>query len=72
MEKPLGLILEESKNVILEAINSCGLHPSLLEPIVKNIYLEVLDLKKQIEAKETNEYYAYLKSEEYSNTTEAD
>ena len=64
MDKPLSLILEESKNTILEAVNSCGLHPSLLEPIVKNIYLEILDLKKQIETKEAKEYYESLESKE--------
>lgn len=63
MEKPVSLILEESKNTILEAINGCGLHPSLLEPIVRGIYLEIAELKKQIETKEAREYYDSLKDD---------
>lgn len=64
MNKPLGLVLKESKAIISDAINSCGLHPTLLEMIIKDVYLEVSELKKQFEAKETDEYYTQLKAVE--------
>lgn len=39
--KPISLILEESKRVIIDAVNSTNLHPTLLEMIIKDIYNEV-------------------------------
>ena len=41
IEKPISLILEESKRVIIDAVNSTNLHPTLLEMIIKDIYNEV-------------------------------
>lgn len=38
IEKPISLILEESKRVIVDAVNSTNLHPTLLEMIIKDIY----------------------------------
>lgn len=41
IEKPISLILEESKRVIIDAVNSINLHPTLLEMIIKDVYNEV-------------------------------
>lgn len=40
INKPLSLILDESKKVIIDTINNIGLHPTLLEMILKEIYIE--------------------------------
>ena len=41
INKPLSLIIRESKNTIIDAINQANLHPTLLELIIKDIYNEV-------------------------------
>ena len=41
IQKPVSMVIEESKNIIVNAINSVQLHPTLLEMIVKELYLEI-------------------------------
>ena len=41
INKPISLILEESKKTIVDAINSTGLPMTLLEMIVRDLYNEV-------------------------------
>lgn len=41
IEKPISLILEDSKQMIVDAINNTNLHISLLEPIIKDLYNEI-------------------------------
>jgi hypothetical protein len=61
IEKPISVTLEEAKQSIIQAVNGCKLHPSLLEPIIKDIYLEVQQLAlKQYEV-EKLEYERSLK-----------
>ena len=47
MEKPLNLIIEEGKESIIKAVNSSGLPAYLLEPIIKDIYNEIVVLKNK-------------------------
>ena len=41
INKPLSLIMEESKRIIIDAINQANLHPTLLELVIKDINNEV-------------------------------
>lgn len=51
MEKPLNLIIEEGRENIVKAVNSSGLPAYLLEPIIKDIYNEIANLKiKELQA----------------------
>lgn len=56
MEKPLSMIIVEAKKTIVDAANSVDLHPTLLEMIVKDIYLEVQALNKSVCENELKEY----------------
>lgn len=56
MEKPLSLVIKESKQTIIDAINSVNLHPTLLEMIVKDIYLEIRDLERTNSEREEKAY----------------
>ena len=60
MEKPLNLIIEEGKESIIKAVNSSGLPAYLLEPIIKDIYNEIVVLKN----KELDESKEKMKKEE--------
>jgi hypothetical protein len=56
MEKPISMILSESKQTIINAVASTNLHPALLELIIKDIYNEVkLSAERQLEM-EQGEY----------------
>ena len=54
--KPLNLQLEEAKQEIVQAINNTGLFPFLLEPIIKDIYNEIVILKQNELEKSKAEY----------------
>ena len=56
MEKPISMILSESKQVIINAINSTNLHPSLLELIIKDVYNEVRERATYQYEFDKNEY----------------
>lgn len=60
MEKPLNLIIEEGRQSIITAVNSSGLPAYLLEPIIKDIYNEIANLK----IKELQESKEKMKKEE--------
>lgn len=56
IEKPISLILEESKRVIINAVNSTNLHPTLLEMIIKDIYNEARERANYQYEFDKNEY----------------
>lgn len=56
IEKPISLILEESKRVIIDAVNSTNLHPTLLELIIKDVYNEVRERANYQYEFDKNEY----------------
>lgn len=56
IQKPISMVIEESKNTIVNAINSVQLHPTLLEIIIKELYLEVQNQAKVIAENERYEY----------------
>ena len=56
MEKPVSLIVEEAENTIVNAINSVQLHPTLLEMIMRNLYLEVKEQARVTCQREKDDY----------------
>ena len=48
MEKPLSLIIEETRQAIADAVNNSHLPPTLLAYIVKDVYTEL----RQVEAEQ--------------------
>ena len=63
IQKPISLIIEESKNIIVNAVNSVSLHPVLLEMIMKELYLEVQNQAIVTTQREKKEYEKLLNVE---------
>lgn len=64
MEKPISLILRDTKIEIARICNDSQLPVYLLEPILKDLYLEVKELnRKQIELDETEYKKSVLEKE---------
>ncbi len=63
MNKPLNLLLEEEKEKIVQVINQTKLPAFLLEPIIKEIYMQISELKKR-ELEESVKKYEESKIEE--------
>jgi hypothetical protein len=63
MEKPLSLELNESREILVEALNKIQLHPVLLENLIKELYLEVQRYANVTREKEMKEYMASLDKE---------
>lgn len=60
-KKPTSLILIETKNSIAQIINNSNLPPFVLEPIMKDLYTEVVGLSQQQYLQEKTEYEKALK-----------
>ena len=56
IQKPISMVLKESKDIIVNAINSVNLHPSLLEMIMKDLYVEVKNQAEIMSQRESSEY----------------
>jgi hypothetical protein len=56
MDKPVSMIIEETKTLLADIINNCKLHPAIIEMIVKDIYMEVRQLNAVNAAKEKEQY----------------
>ena len=54
MEKPISLVIEETKQSLIETVNNCRLHPSIIEMIVKDIYIEICQLILSQQLKKRN------------------
>lgn len=56
MATPLNLLIEESRVEIIKTINKTKLPAYLLEPIIKDIYLNISSIKKNEYDKAKKEY----------------
>ena len=61
MNKPVSLLIEETKKSLAATINTCGLHISVIEMIMKELYLEVSNLSS---ANAKQELELYLQNQE--------
>lgn len=56
MNKPFSLIISETKESIVNILNNSNLHPTVMEMIIKDIYLEINRLSTSIVEKEKQQY----------------
>lgn len=56
MEKPASLLIQETRNNIINILNESKLHPSILELIMKDIMNDVINASTRIKNKELEEY----------------
>lgn len=61
MNKPFSLIIEETKQELIDVINNSNLHPSIMEMIVKDIYLEVNRLNVETTKNEKEQFMKVMK-----------
>ena len=61
MNKPFSLIIEETKQELIDVINNSNLHPSIMEMIVKDIYLEVNRLNVETIKNEKEQFMKVMK-----------
>lgn len=63
MEKPITLIIHETKQNIAAAVSQSNLPLFILESIFKDFYTEIYSLAKQQEEKEKSDYQKSLSDE---------
>ena len=61
IEKPITVARQEFIDTIYEDINKCGLPPFIIEPILKDVYLEVKSLSRKQYEMDRDEYESKLK-----------
>ena len=57
MEKPISMTIEETKNLIIDIINRSKLHPSVIELLLKGLYLEASMLSNEVLQMERKQYF---------------
>lgn len=67
MNKPANLIVEETKDNIINTINESGLPAFLLEPILKDLHDQISILKQKELEKSKREWEESLKKEKEKN-----
>lgn len=56
MEKPISMVIEETKTSIINIINKSQLHPSIIELMLKEIYLEANIFSNEILQNERKQF----------------
>lgn len=56
MDKPISMRIEETKNSIVDIINQSKLHPSIIELMLKGMYLEATMLSNEVSEKDKQKY----------------
>jgi len=56
MKKPITMRYEEFKQDLINLVNNSGLPPFVIEPVIKEVYLEVKQSTKQQYEKDVQEY----------------
>lgn len=67
MNKPANLIAEETRQKITNAINNSGLPAFILEPIIKDLYNQIVYIKKNELENSKKEYSKSLEEGETKN-----
>lgn len=68
MEKPASLLIQETRNNIINILNESKLHPSILELIMKDIMNDVTNASTRIKNKELEEYNNKVLEEAKNNS----
>ena len=71
-QKPISVIVNETKADLVSAFNQAlhRLHPTLLEPIVRDLYVAIQNEKEKVEKGEKSQYEKDL--EEFKNKSDED
>lgn len=57
MDKPISMTIEETREIIINVLNNSKLHPSVIELMLKGIYLEAAMLANVASKKEKQQYF---------------
>lgn len=68
MEKPASLLIQETRNKIINILNESKLHPSILELIMKDIMNDVTNALARVKNKELEEYNNKVLEEAKNNS----
>ena len=69
IQKPISLIIKETKEEIVKLINNTQLHPTLFGMILKEVYIEFEEHEKKYVEQEQTQYYNELKAAEEDNSS---
>ena len=68
MEKPASLLIQETRNNIINILNESKLHSSILELIMKDIMNDVTNASTRVKNKELEEYNKKVLEEAKNNS----
>lgn len=68
MEKPASLLIQETRNNIINILNESKLHPSILELIMRDIMNDVTNASARVKNKELEEYNNKVLEEAKNNS----
>ena len=72
MEKPASLLIQETRNNIINILNESNLHSSILELIMKDIMNDVTNASIRVKNKEIEEYNNKVLEEAQDNAEAQD
>ena len=72
MDKPLSLIIEETRQAIADAVNNSHLPPTLLAYIVKDVYTELRQVEAEQYKRDKVSYEISLKDTEKGGDVDGD
>lgn len=55
-QKPISIIINDFKQDLMNYISNAGLPPAVIEPIVKDIYQQIVEISKQELERDMVEY----------------
>ena len=61
MEKPITMVVNETRGSLIKTINESNLPPFIIEMMLKDIYTEVNQLNINVSTREKEEYLQSLK-----------
>lgn len=68
MERPASLLIQETRNNIINILNESKLHPTILELIMKDIMNDVTNASTRVKNKELEEYNKKVLEEAKNNS----
>ena len=72
MEKPISIIIKETREKMVKVCNESGLSPVMLDSILSNIYTEVHALAEKQTVEEELAYVEYVKAMESQKMAEVE
>lgn len=55
-QKPISIVINDFKQDLMNYISNAGLPPAIIEPIVKDIYQQIVEISKQELERDMVEY----------------